>query len=127
MIRLPLTTLSPTQNPARMNDNSPRPARNKRRPGYDAGPCPSPSPIGWDHVPGTGLTTWGTRLVAGLGSHWAGARACFPARRLLTAEQELSNANAASELAKLLECACLFWRFSFDHILTHSPAHICHL
>src|SRR5438034_5076978 len=22
--------------------------------------------------------------------------------------------NAASELAKLLDCACLFWRFSFD-------------
>jgi len=28
--------------------------------------------------------------------------------------------NAASELAKLLDCACLFWPFSFDHILTPS-------
>jgi len=46
------------QNPERMNDNSPGPARNERRPGYAPPRDQSPSPIGWDHVPGTGLTTW---------------------------------------------------------------------
>src|SRR6266581_973624 len=78
-------------------------ARNKRR--------PAPSPVRRER---------------------AGVSVPFPPRPGSLPDNDRRMRNATSELAKLLQCACLFWRFSFrspPHSLTgtHLPFAICHL
>ena len=41
-------------------------------------PQPDRLPLLGDHVPQSGLKTWGIHLVAELGTHWAGVRANVP-------------------------------------------------
>src|SRR6266516_1233839 len=54
------------------------------------------------------------KILKGSKSFRPGGQGSPPTSGGFTCEQKLPNENAASELAKLLECACLFWRFCFD-------------